>query len=236
MVFDPAPDGSGKYHVGTTITVTAFPTVPESGVHFGGLRSVNGNTGTIVASGISWSMTTTITLPYGPPEPVPTTTPPISVLTFLIKWGTNGSSDEQFDGPWDIAVAPDGNVYVADALNHRIQKFTSDGVFVSKWGTSGTGNGQFNQPWGIGVAPDGSVYVADTGNNRIQKFTSNGVFVSKWGASGTDDGEFNTPYGVGMASDGSVYVADNYNYRIQKFTSDGVFVSKWGTQGAGEGQ
>ena len=236
LVFDPVPDESGKYDTGTTITVTAFPTVPESGVHFGGLRSVNGNTGTIVASGISWSMTTTITLPYGPPEPVPTTTPPISVLTFLIKWGTNGSADEQFDGPWDIAVAPDGSVYVADALNHRIQKFTSDGVFVSKWGTSGTGDGQFNQPWGIEVAPDGSVYVADTGNNRIQKFTSNGVFVSKWGTQGASNGQFNSASGITVAPDGWVYVSDYNNKRVQKFTPNGLFAVTWGAAGTGNGQ
>ena len=63
------------------------------------------------------------------------------------------------------------SVYVSDTNNDRIQKFTSDGVFVTKWGTSGTGDGQFDWPWGVAVAPDGSVYVADSKNNRIQKFS-----------------------------------------------------------------
>ena len=75
----------------------------------------------------------------------------------------------------DIAVASDGSVYVADTANHRIQKFTSAGVFISQWGTEGNGSfrrgdGQFDEPGGIAVASDGSVYVADTDNNRIQKF------------------------------------------------------------------
>ena len=55
--------------------------------------------------------------------------------------------------------------------NDRIQKFTSEGVFVSKWGTAGNEDGQFRRPMGIGVAPDGSVYVADTFNHRIQEFS-----------------------------------------------------------------
>ena len=76
-------------------------------------------------------------------------------------------------------MASDGSVYVADNYNYRIQKFTSEGVFVSKWGTQGSGDGQFDEAWDVAVAPDGGVYVADYGNYRVQKFTSNGASVSK---------------------------------------------------------
>jgi len=141
-------------------------------------------------------------------------------------------------------VASDGSVYVADTDNHRIQKFTSDGVFVLKWGTYGFGDGQFMSPNDIAVAPDGSVYVSERSGQRIQKFTSEGAFVSKWGTEGVGDGQFIDPRGVAVASDGSVYVAEASTlqigttryYRIQKFTPEGVFVSKWGTEGAGDGQ
>jgi DNA-binding beta-propeller fold protein YncE len=69
-------------------------------------------------------------------------------------------------------VASDGSVYVADTNNYRIQKFTSEGVFVIRRGTYGSGNGQFDKPRGVAVASDGSVYVADSKNNRIQKFAA----------------------------------------------------------------
>ena len=88
---------------------------------------------------------------------------------FLANWGSEFSAG-LFNYPKGVAVAPDGSVYVAEWGNHRIQKFTSEGVFVSQWGTEGTGDGEFSWPLGVSVASDGSVYVADYSNNRIQKF------------------------------------------------------------------
>ena len=90
---------------------------------------------------------------------------------FSLKWGTEGMGDGQFNAPAGVAGASDGSVYVTDSGNHRIQKFTSEGVFVSKWGTEGEGGGEFRFPAGVAVASDGSVYVSDYRNHRIQKFT-----------------------------------------------------------------
>ncbi|GIT01703.1 MAG: hypothetical protein CM1200mP27_03280 [Chloroflexota bacterium] len=55
--------------------------------------------------------------------------------------GASGTGDGEFNTPYGIGVASDGSVYIADNYNYRIQKFTSDGVFVSKWGTQGAGDG-----------------------------------------------------------------------------------------------
>jgi tripartite motif-containing protein 71 len=141
-----------------------------------------------------------------------------------------------FDNPTGIAVDGSGNVFVADSLNNRIQKFDANGNFITKWGSEGTGNGQLKSPEGIAVDSSGNVYVADTCNDRIQKFDSYGSFVTNWGCEGTGDGEFDWPLGIAVDSSGYVFVADSFNDRIQKFDANGNFITKWGSEGTGNGQ
>jgi len=121
-----------------------------------------------------------------------------------------------------VALDGWGNVYVADTWNDRIQKFTSDGVFITKWGKEGSGDGEFRWPAGVAVDASGNVYVADTKNHRIQKFTSDGIFIAKWGSKGTGKGEFFHPTGVAVDASGNAYVADSGNHRIQKFRPEGI--------------
>jgi sugar lactone lactonase YvrE len=137
-----------------------------------------------------------------------------------------------------------GNVYVADSGNDRIQKFGSSGKFLSKWGSSGKGDGQFSHPKGIVVDGQGNVYVADYGNDRIQKFDGSGKFLSKWGSSGIGEGQFSSPNSLAVDGQGNVFVSDivfdtvisRNNNRIQKFDPSGKFLTKWGSYGNGDGQ
>ena len=129
--------------------------------------------------------------------------------------------------PRDIDVDSDGNIYVADTDNHRIQKFTPDGKFLMKWGIEGSDDGEFDGPCGIAISLLGNVYVADTGNHRIQKFTPDGKFLMKWGTEGNGRGEFHFSHGLDVDVFGRVYVADAGNRRIQQFNSEGVFLKMW---------
>lgn len=82
-----------------------------------------------------------------------------------------------FEGPTDLAVDNrNGDIYVVDSGNNRVQRFNRDGQFMSEFGGMGSGNGQFNSPTGIAVDRDGYVYVSDTNNNRIQKFAPSRMF------------------------------------------------------------
>jgi len=103
-----------------------------------------------------------------------------NVLPQLIaKWGGGGpghaSSAQaqeagQLRSPWGIAVDRNGDVYVTDTGNHRVQKFDREGNFMTQWGGFGNGDGQFNFPYGIAVDGRGSIFVVDSSNTRVQQF------------------------------------------------------------------
>lgn len=159
---------------------------------------------------------------------------------FITKWGKNGGDGTQGSGDGEfwagISVAVDqsvvdGDVFVADTYNHRIQRFTSTGGFIAKWGTNGAGNGQFSSPRGIALDSSGNIYVADTSNNRIQKFDNAGNWLATWGGScSTADGYFCTPEGVTVDSSGNVYVIEAggvNSMRIQKFNGSLAWPGNW---------
>lgn len=159
-----------------------------------------------------------------------------SVPTYLLEWGTYGSAHQQFDNPLGIAVAPSGDVYVADMNNHRVVAFSPYGTRMAGWGGSGTGNGQFSSPGDVTVDPTGRVLVVDWGNRRVQVFDANGVYLSQFGTLGAGPGQFQAPQGIACDASGAIYVTDQIQNRVQKFTSAGVYVTSWGTAGSGDGQ
>jgi len=144
--------------------------------------------------------------------------------------------------PVDMAIAPDGSVYVANrSYEHRsdgvhMTIITLDEEYISEFGAYGEGDGEFIWPTSVALDSKGDVYVADEWLNRITKYNKDGEFVSKWGAAGSGDGELDGPAGIAFDSSDNLVVADSNNNRIQKFTKDGQFVSKFGSAGSGKGQ
>jgi subtilisin family serine protease/streptogramin lyase len=141
-------------------------------------------------------------------------------------FGTAGSNAGELQAPWGLDVDAQGNIWVADAYNHRVQKFSSSGTFLTQFGTFGTGNGQFKEPLDIAVALNGDLLVTDGANNRVQRFNSNGQYLSQFGKAGTGDGQFTEPWGIDVAANGDVWVVDARYYRVQQFTSGGSFIRK----------
>lgn len=153
---------------------------------------------------------------------------------FGFAW--RGADMGKFDVPWGVTTDKDGNIYVADTSNARIQKFKDDGTPLMKWGRDGSFDGAFFFPRGVAVDFVGNIFVADEGNNRIQKFDSRGSFLTKWGKEGSGPGQFKAPWGVACDALGNVYVVDQGNHRIQKFDGNGTFICAWGNRGITEGQ
>ena len=139
------------------------------------------------------------------------------------KWGSAGTANGLFSYPRGVAVAANGNVYVADATNRRVQYFTAAGSFLGKWGTYGTGDGQFTLPTAVAFSPGGYVFVTD--RHRIQYFTSSGSYVGQWGQRGEGNGEFTDPEALGLRSDARIYVVDRRNNRVQYFKQENPAVA-----------
>jgi DNA-binding beta-propeller fold protein YncE len=147
--------------------------------------------------------------------------------------GGKGKENGQFDFPRGIAVDNAGNILVADTSNGRIQKFSSNGMFVSVIGGPGQGPGQFREPCGIAVDSSGNIYVADVGNSRVQKLKSDGTFLAEW--KGPEPG-FYGPRDVAIAPENSLYVVDQGHSRIVKFDPSGRVLVVWGAPGKDDGQ
>jgi DNA-binding beta-propeller fold protein YncE len=133
-------------------------------------------------------------------------------------------SNQPFNLPQGVAVAPTGDIYVADGkCNNAIHRFKADGAYVQSWGNEGTGPGQFKEPHGIWVKADGTVIVADRGNDRLQFFSPDGEYLSEWG---TD--VIHHPDHIYLDAEGVIYVTEIDYHRISILTPDGELISRWG--------
>lgn len=150
--------------------------------------------------------------------------------------GVAGAASGEFNQLYDVAVSPDGqHIYVSDTGNHRVQKFTSAGVFEGEIGQQGNQIGQLNAPKGICASSDGNIYVADSGNNRISVIGSSDTIGDAFGQEGTGPLQFQNPVNV-SADSSAIYIADLGNNRIvaikrpNRVTTEYTF--QWSSTGA----
>jgi len=128
------------------------------------------------------------------------------VLLALGKPGVRGTTPDLFNEPSDLAIAPNGELYVADGhintqSNRRIVHLTKDGKFIEAWGRPGTGPGEFDNPHSLALDSAGRIFVGDRTNNRIQILSPHGQFIAEWR-------QFGRPSGVRILND-VLYVADS---------------------------
>ncbi|MGH7278050.1 MAG: peptidyl-alpha-hydroxyglycine alpha-amidating lyase family protein, partial [Candidatus Rokuibacteriota bacterium] len=147
----------------------------------------------------------------------------------LLTLGQRGRPARQapFNHPADVAVAPNGEIYVADGYgNSAVHRFSAEGQHLGSWGAPGAGRAQFTTPHGIWVDARHRVFVADRENNRVQIFSPEGDVLGEW----TD---LYHPMDIYMDAQGTVYVTDQIP-RITMYGPDGTLLARGRpvTQGA----
>ncbi len=124
-----------------------------------------------------------------------------------------------FNHPADVALAANGEIYVADGYgNSAIHRFSPEGRHLGSWGRPGAGAGQFTTPHGIWIDARSRVLVADRENNRVQLFSPEGDFYGEWG-------DLYHPMDIYVDRAGVVYVTDQIP-RITMYSPDGAMLAR----------
>lgn len=144
-------------------------------------------------------------------------------LKLLRHIGTPGKKHEstlpgEFGGASNVAVDKDGNVYVTDTMNNRVEIFDAEGGFVGEFGKHGDGPGYFARPKGIAVDSDGHIWVADQYQDRVEIFNRDGQLLTYIGdvhANGL--GQFKALVGIAIDKQNRVFTTEQYPGRMQMF-------------------
>ncbi len=131
------------------------------------------------------------------------------------RFGARGQGRGQFNYPTHICLGPDGQLYVTDSLNFRIQVLSPQGKYRFHIGQLGDASGHLAVPKGVGVDSRGHIYVVDSYFDTVQVFDRDGTFLLAIGESGEKSGFFHTPSGLMIDLQDNIYVVDSYNARLQ---------------------
>ena len=136
---------------------------------------------------------------------------------------------QPFNRPTDLAIAPDGCLFVSDGyVNHKVHKYTPDGVLLKSWGQPGTGPGQFDLVHAVWIDSEYLVYICDRENNRVQIFDGEGNYLREWTG-------FLRPDKIWFDSDETIFMAE-ISQRVSILNRAGEILSQWQKPGTGPGE
>ena len=140
----------------------------------------------------------------------------------LRKIGTTGHHHElttpgDFARPSGLAVDVDGNLYVCDTLNNRVEIFDADGKFISTFGKAGDGPGYFSRPKGIAIDSDNHIWVADGVQDRVQVYNQEAHLLISFGGHGLLPGQFQGIVNIATDKNNRVFTSEIYPGRVQQF-------------------
>jgi DNA-binding beta-propeller fold protein YncE len=139
--------------------------------------------------------------------------------------------------PADLAIGPDGNLYVTDFASQTVSAISPAGKLLRRWGRLGHGPGQFsfhmdvfaNPKARIAVGSDGKVYVSDSGNCRVEVFSPTGAFIRQLGSCGSKTNyQFQEVSALAVDSGNDLYVGEGISGAISKFSPTGKFIWRIG--------
>jgi NHL repeat len=143
-------------------------------------------------------------------------TPEGELLLTLGVAGEPGEDSTHLNRPTDMAVTPEGDVFVSDGYgNNRIVHFDSHGRFVKTWGRLGLGAGQFSIPHSIAVDSRGRLYVADRNNARVQVFDQSGRCLDEWR-------DILVPWHICISVNDEIYICGSSPMRWPKLALPGL--------------
>ena len=146
-----------------------------------------------------------------------------------ISFGSSGDPNDELGYVEGISRDSEGNIFVVDANNDAIRKYSSTGKFLLKFGTTGTDPGQFNRVGPIAIDSDDNVYLGDMYNNRVQKFDTQGNFINLINSDVSGE-NFHNPMAIALDADDNLYIADSW---ISKYDSNGNHIAEIASDGYG---
>jgi DNA-binding beta-propeller fold protein YncE len=202
---DPAANGDMWVFHRSDPPVMRFDATGKVVTSFGTGLIVNAHGMTIDRDGNVW--VTDAQMKDGKGNQVLKFSPDGKLLMSLGKAGVAGGGTDVFSGPCDVAIAANGDIFVADGHIadtpvNRIMKFSKDGKFIKAWGKRGTGPGEFDTPHSIAIDSRGRIFVADRSNSRVQIFDQDGKFLDQWK-------QFGRPSGIYIDRNDNMVVADS---------------------------
>lgn len=143
-------------------------------------------------------------------------------LKLLRKIGTAGknhwlTTPGDFGAPSNVALDKEGNIYVTDTMNNRVEIFDPDGNFISQFGKHGDGPGYLARPKGIAIDCDGHIWIADSFQDRVQVFNREGQLLTYLGGHGHFPGQFEALTGIAIDKENRVFTTEQYPGRLQMF-------------------
>jgi sugar lactone lactonase YvrE len=131
--------------------------------------------------------------------------------------GKPGDAPGHFLYPTYVWVDNNGDVYVGDTMNCRVEAFSSDGKYIRSYGERGDAFGQFSRPKGVALDTFHNIYVVDSAWSNVQIFNPQGQILLFFGGRGPLPGMLKNATAIAIDKNNRIYVGDYLNHRIEVY-------------------